>query len=82
MPGDPCQFRAGDGLLPDDLHSPLPHTNHRHTTMVRKKWRHLLSWTPESSDGEKLSTTYLNNYLQLVGTCIILSVSQGGKQHE
>jgi hypothetical protein len=27
---------------------------------------------------KKLSTTYLNNYLQLVGTCIILSISQGG----
>ena len=73
MPGDPCQFRAGDGLLPDDLHSPLPHTNHRHATMVRKvqppaepAHQNLLK--------KKLSTTYLNNYLQLVGTCIILSV--------
>jgi len=59
VPGDPCQFRAGDGLLPDDLHSPLPHTNHRHATMVRKKWQHLLSWTAQDFDEEKVIHSFV-----------------------
>ena len=39
--------------------------------MVRKKWRHLLD---TRIFRKKLSTTYLNKYLQLVGTYDIYNI--------
>ena len=70
---DPDELAAAVDLLDFALHSPLPHKHHATFTTMMKIPAMLDS--PESSEmRKKLSTTYLNNYLQLVGTYIILSV--------